>query len=232
MAIKDYYIVSDDAGWSAHTIYWKGMTFTAGSDYDLASVKLKLYKIGSPGTITVSINATDGSGLPTGGDIDGATGTTDGDTLPASPGEWREITLSSAVSITNGVKYAIVLKSLDGDGANLLYWRYDNGNGYGGGSAVYSHNSGVDWGAQATWDFMFETHESDVSYSELSGACAGAGSGSGDLELNTYSALAGTCAGEGDGSGDLGSVFVHTSGYNTYRYLVVAGNNQIWYEDI
>jgi len=73
---------------------------------------------------------------------------------------------------------------------------------------------------------------SGVEYSELSGTCAGTGDGSGDLELESYSALAGTCAAVGTGSGDLGSVLVRAGEYNTYKRLVAAGNNQIWYEDI
>lgn len=91
------------------------------------------------------------------------------------------------------------------------------------------------WVSVGTTDYIMAVYakiEESVAYSELAGTCAGTGDGSGDLELKTYSALAGTCVGEGDGSGDLGSVLVHTSGYHTYRYLVVAGNNQIWYEDI
>lgn len=73
---------------------------------------------------------------------------------------------------------------------------------------------------------------SSLTYSELAGTCAGVGSGSGDLELETYSALAGTCAGVGSGSGDLGSTAVRAGEYGIYKRLVAAGNNQIWYEDI
>lgn len=79
---------------------------------------------------------------------------------------------------------------------------------------------------------VYAVYGSGVTYSELSGTCAGTGSGSGDLELETYSALTGTCAAVGAGSGDLGSVYIYFSKYISYKRLVVAGNNQIWVEDI
>ena len=91
------------------------------------------------------------------------------------------------------------------------------------------------WVSDGVTDYIMAIYavcDEGATYSELSGDCAGAGAGSGDLELDTYSALAGTCAGIGSGSGDLGSVLVGISEYTLYKRLVVSGNNQIWYEDI
>ncbi|GAH21280.1 unnamed protein product, partial [marine sediment metagenome] len=77
--------------------------------HKITKVKLKLYRVGSPGTATVSIRAT--SGLhPTGSDL--CSGTTNGDTLPeGSPYEWREITLGDGANLASGTKYAIVIRA-------------------------------------------------------------------------------------------------------------------------
>jgi len=86
---------------------------------------------------------------------------------------------------------------------------------------------------ESIWPYaIYAKYEASVTYSELAGACAGTGSGSGDLELSTYSSLAGTCAGVGGGSGDLGSTSVSISEHYAYKRLVVVGNNQVWIEDI
>ena len=99
--LKDYYNTGDDGTPTLiGGVYWESQTFTASSTYDIGSVKLKLYRIGTPGTLTVSIRATDGNGQPTGADL--ASGTTDGNTLTTNTsGEWREITFSSSYALTN-----------------------------------------------------------------------------------------------------------------------------------
>jgi hypothetical protein len=44
--------------------YWHAQTFTALSDHQVDSVKLLAYRIGYPGTLIVSLRATDYSGHP------------------------------------------------------------------------------------------------------------------------------------------------------------------------
>jgi hypothetical protein len=58
--LYEYYNTGDDASLFLYGIYWKAQTFTPLAPHKITSVKLKLYKaIGSPGTVTVSIRATD-----------------------------------------------------------------------------------------------------------------------------------------------------------------------------
>lgn len=152
----EYYITGDDDGWSQRAERWEAQTFTPSTAHKITSVKLKLYREGSPGTLTVSIRATDGSGHPTGGDL--CSGTTNGNTLPtALPYEWREITLGAGYNLSAGIKYAIVLRAPDGDLSNYSVWRGDKTNPtYWNGCREHSIDSGSSWTTYDDIDFMFE----------------------------------------------------------------------------
>ncbi len=84
----EHYITGDDGAWEFGIINWMAQTFTPSTAHKITSVKLPLYRWGSPGTITVSIKATDGNGHPTGDDL--CLGTTDGNAL-----EWSNNSGSS-----------------------------------------------------------------------------------------------------------------------------------------
>jgi len=157
MATKfEYYNTDDDAYGQIYSSSWRAQTFTPSNNHKITSVKLLLYRSGSPGTVTVSIRATDGSGHPTGGDL--CSGTTNGNTLTTNTnGEWREITLGDGYSLSGSTKYAIVVRALDGDGDNCLRWRVDSTSAsYSGGNDEYSNDSGSSWDNSPGHDFMFE----------------------------------------------------------------------------
>lgn len=143
----------DTAGETFNGIYWRAQTFTPAADHTIEKVKLLLYRNGTPGTVTVSIRATDVNGHPTGGDL--CSGTTDGDTLPTAPTyEWRTITLGAGTPLSAGLKYAIVVRC--GGGINEVGWRYVVPSGYAGGNDEYSGDSGGTWATSANADWMFE----------------------------------------------------------------------------
>ena len=154
--------INEDTSQSpSYSTYWRGQTFTASSSYKITSVELKLYRMGSPGTLTVGIYATSGD-LPTGTAL--CSGTTDGDTLPTgSPYEWREITLGAGFQLTQDVKYAIALSAPGGSLFNWVYWRYRPTSGeeycvddtYSRGYALWSNDSGSSWNSYSPWDFYF-----------------------------------------------------------------------------
>lgn len=178
--LKDYYNTDDNGEQIMYGVLWEAQTFTASANYNIGSVKLKLWRFTTPGTITISIRATDGSGQPTGTDL--VSGTTNGNTLTSSsPGEWREITFSVPYSLTSGDKYAIVVRAT----SSAIYWRNSMVAGYANGNREESGDSGLSWTARTIQDFMFETYAA-----------------------------------------------VLISPVITYKRLVVAGNNEIWYEDI
>ncbi|MBA7568973.1 hypothetical protein ES708_10710 [subsurface metagenome] len=136
-------------------IYWRGQTFTPSISHKIDTVKMLVYRYGSPGTCTVSIRATAG-GLPTGADL--CSGTFDADTLTTNPdGEWVEVDLGKGTALTASTKYAIVARCPDGDVRfNMMRWRCKSPDGdYAEGAAF----SGVyeSWSLEPNnADFMFE----------------------------------------------------------------------------
>jgi hypothetical protein len=151
----EYYNTGDDNHVWLYGSTWVAQTFTPSVAHTITSVKLKLFRVGSPGTVTVSIRATSG-GQPTGSNL--CSGTTSGDTLTTSaPGEWREITLGSGYGLSAGTTYAIVVRATSGDGSNYVWWRVDGSSPtYGGGMYLLSSDSGSSWTSGASYDLMFE----------------------------------------------------------------------------
>lgn len=127
---------------------WVAMNFTASESYTITSVKLNLFKTGTPGTLTVSIRNTTAD-VPSGGDL--ASGTFNANDLLASPGQYEEITLGAGYSLVSGTKYAIVCRCV----AASVYW--GRGLTYPGGGRCTSANAGVNWGAESVVKMNFET---------------------------------------------------------------------------
>jgi hypothetical protein len=151
----EYYNTGDDNHVWLYGTTWVAQTFTPSVAHTITSVKLKLFRSGSPGIITVSIRATSG-GQPTGGDL--CSGATTGNTLTASaPGEWRDITLGSGYGLSASTTYAILVRATGGDASNYLWWRVDGSSPtYGGGMYLLSFNSGSSWTSGSSYDLMFE----------------------------------------------------------------------------
>lgn len=139
---------------------WKDMSFTPDIAHDISLVTIKIFRTGSPGTITVSIRATS-SGLPTGNDL--TSGTTDGNTITTSVfGALIEFDLTP-YSLEASTEYAIVVRVPDGDGSNYLNWRRDTTGTYAGGGSGTSTDSGGSWAEVGggkpdgtTVDYLFE----------------------------------------------------------------------------
>jgi len=151
----EYYNVGDDTYYELRGIYWKAQTFTPSTTHIIKSVKLKLYRVGSPGTITVSIRATS-AGHPTGNDL--CSGTYNGNTLTTNnAGAWYTITLGEGTTLTSSTKYAIVIRAPSGSSGHSVRWRCDGSSpAYGYGCRLDSSDSGDSWTSHTTYDFMFE----------------------------------------------------------------------------
>ena len=100
-------------------------------------------------------------GDPTGADL--ASGTTNGNTL-ATYGSWteREITFGSPIELTNGTKYAIVVRALSVVGAAELNWSTRVDNPYANGDRYGSSNSGSSWAVDTDDDVWFKTKANGV----------------------------------------------------------------------
>ncbi len=156
----EFYHHSATASGSINGTGWFSQSLTPSITHQVTSVTIKAYREGSPGTVTLSIRAADGSELPTGADL--ASGTTDADTLTtSSAGEEREIFFTAAVELIAGTQYNIVARAPTGDGDNTFLWLLKNGGAtYGAGLAGRSTDSGASWTAQFLFehDFWFEEY--------------------------------------------------------------------------
>ncbi|GAJ11144.1 unnamed protein product [marine sediment metagenome] len=151
----EYYITGDNAFQSFREGIWLAQTFTPSVAHKILSVKLLLYRTGSPGTFTVSIKGTGVTGHPTVAVL--CSGTSNGNTLTTNEdGEWREITLGAGYNLEADTKYAIVCKAPYGDSTNKVFWRYDNSGNYPGGNLELSQNYGDTWQDYDGYDLMFE----------------------------------------------------------------------------
>lgn len=148
------------AGQQANGANWLAQTFTAGANYTLYSVALRLAKnIRWPDTIfRVRIRAVDGSHKPTGADL--ATQSVPGGVLPQRNGladhygaePWTIITFDSPADLTSGTEYAIILEDPNG----YIFWTGQTA-AYAG-YLVGSTDSGSSWSAAYDgFDLAFQT---------------------------------------------------------------------------
>jgi len=224
MALFDHYNTGDTDSYGFFLDFWEGQVFTATDTYDATSIRVKMLKSGSPGTITVSLRNASG-GLPTGADL--GSGTTDGDTLTEdNAGEWREITFSPSIAITSGNSYGICVRCA----GMLAGIRVDFS-----ASPVYSGYECISEDAGANWS----TNGNAVVLFELYGTSGGGSTveleGSLPLTMTLMEfpivELTGTMQIQSSLSGRIHKKF-KTDRTVSQRRIVVAGNNQIYYEVI
>lgn len=143
----------DDEG-SVYADVWNMQTFTPSVTHEINSVKLKLYRIGNPGTFTVSLRATS-VGNPTGADLvycdyagnSLSTNTSGVDTL---------IEFNEGLTVNATTRYAIVLRAIAGNYPdNRVGFKSNSTDTYAGGDRKYSSNSGSSWTATGK-DIYFE----------------------------------------------------------------------------
>jgi len=151
----EYYDTGGDgvAGCFADRRY--AQTFTPSTSHVITSVKLLVYRVGNPGTVTISIRETDEDGHPTGDDL--CAGTIYGNALTEDPaGEWKEITLGDGYNLTPSTKYAIVMKSQSTSSGHRTCWIRDESDPtYPGGCHEYASDI-TNWVSHPDRDLLFE----------------------------------------------------------------------------
>jgi len=153
--LYEYYNTGDNTNNNIYGVIWQAMTFTTGAiGHTITSVKLKMYRIGLPSILTVSIRETDVNGHPTGADKTSGTINAN-DFTENTNGLWYEITLTE-YTLTVSKKYAIVCRAIEGDSSKKVSWRMYYNGGYTGGNGEESSNSGGSWTTYLYWDYMFE----------------------------------------------------------------------------
>jgi hypothetical protein len=127
--------------------------------YTIKKVRLKLYRLGNPGKVEVSIREAP-TGVPEGGIgtyKDLCSGTLDGNGFTTDPsGAWYTFDMGAGCIVDTGKRYAIVLKppSWAGGTGNCVYWRSDGSSP----TYVYGNNGygiGGGW-SPGSGDNMFE----------------------------------------------------------------------------
>lgn len=149
------YTTGDDTTAQVYGVNWYGQTFTiTPSSHSVTAIRLKLYRVGSPSTITVSVRAVGDDYLPTGDDL--ASGTIDGDTITTSTsGSWYGISVDEA-SLDYDETYAICIRVEAGDSSNYVMVLEKTTGGYGDGQAITSTSGGMSWAADGSKDIMFQ----------------------------------------------------------------------------
>lgn len=150
-----YYITGEDGDRDAYGVNWTGQTLTPAITHIISKVKLKLFRVGDPKTVTVSIKLASG-GKPIGADL--CSGTIEGTELTLDTnGEWYEIPLGNGFELEANTQYAIIVRAPDGDTSNKVSWRADIADAtYTGGKYCSSSDSGIDWSTFSGTDLMFE----------------------------------------------------------------------------
>ena len=137
----------NDGNWmNAHGTRWIAYFFQAESNHTIEKIQLYMTRLGSPGTVTISIYPNEGTGnfKPVIGGGALTEGTTDGNTLVTSVGEWREIEVTP-YSLISGTWYSIVVKALSGNSSNSVLWWGTNENILPDQWRHTSSDSGVNW---------------------------------------------------------------------------------------
>ena len=157
----DYYSTGDEDAVDIYGANWYAQTFTTSEAYSISSVRLKIYRLGEPGTGTVSIREADDGGDPAGGDL--CSGTINANTITTGTGGgWYEIEFSSSYDLEASTQYAVVARAIAGDSSNYLAWRYDPTGSLDDGNYESSTDGGMSWTANINYDCMFSTWGSDV----------------------------------------------------------------------
>ena len=153
----EYYNTNDDSAVHIYGVNWSAQTFTTGAEsHTVSQIRLLLYRESTPGTITVSLQATDG-GAPDGFDLTSGTTNADNSITTSTSGVWYGIDVTP-VSLEAATQYAVVVRNPSGTGTTVdANWRMDGSAGtYADGSEWASTNSGISWVEDTDDDFMFE----------------------------------------------------------------------------
>jgi hypothetical protein len=158
---EDQTQIQDNRRWNVNDGRYFAQTFLAGETGDLAKVTLQLRRNGDPpNPITVEIRDC------TAGDLPGDTVYASTSLNPADVGTAYaeyEFVFTSPASVTAGVKYSIVVSTLDGSNRNCYQLRYQNTDVYADGRRCTSTDAGSSWTGQAD-DIHFRTYVTATAY--------------------------------------------------------------------
>lgn len=152
----EYYNTGDDWWFALYGSHYGAESFTPLTPHFITEERLLIYRAGYPGTLRITIRATDLEGHPTGPPL--CVATINANTLTTNPaGEWRLIAFDEGSSLLANTKYAIIGAASLGTVSKYVGWRSDKTNPtYTRGEMLSSINHGLTWHAVPGIDMMFE----------------------------------------------------------------------------
>ena len=137
--------------------------FNATSSYGAVSVKIKVFRVGSPGTVTIGMwaaldSVTPGHFIPTGSVL--ASNTFNGNTITTdTAGEWIEIVFSSTATIVASSDFGILMNAPSSNASNYMEWKSDDGNQSHPFAIYVSSNGGASYSRLQNWGSMYEVYD-------------------------------------------------------------------------
>ncbi len=153
-ALHEYLNTGGDAdSTSVYGVTYLAEQFTSeATAHSVTSIRLNLKRVGSPGTMIVSLrNAS--AGLPTG--IDLAYGYLNGSAISTAY-TWYEITLNTEYALSASTQYAVVIGAPNGTVTDYISWYNDSGGGLANAVGSSSTNGGITWVDGSPKDYLFE----------------------------------------------------------------------------
>jgi len=158
--ISDYFSMLDPYG----SRYGQNWLVGVGG-YSVSRVRVKVARVGSPGTINCRIYAltvNSNSGVPTGEAL--GTASLDADTFGASPShDWTNFDFSSSVALSSSTWYAFTFDVPAGDDNNYVEIRSDDSTPVASGSAVYTIDNGTTWYTLPSSDLQYYVYKDPIT---------------------------------------------------------------------
>ena len=148
---------------------WYCTAFKCLWPHELWRVRLRMYREGLPGTVTIGIRTS-----RSGADI--VTATLDGNALTTDPaGQWVDIDFATHPQLNFLTEYNIVMRAPGGNSTNSIHVICDAAKTYAGGYNYYSSNSGGSWSMHYVganyYLCLFEEWGRDISKGIEYGGC-------------------------------------------------------------
>lgn len=151
---------------SIYGVILGAQSFTTVGSFDISSVDIRANKNGSPGTIYVSIRASDGTN-PTGGDL--VSGSFNGNDIAAGA-LYYNAAFSTPYTLSAATKYHIVVSAPDGDAGNNLLWLLDTAGSFANGDAsLYNGAAWTNYSAQDHDFKVYSTYNPTVAVTAAAG---------------------------------------------------------------
>jgi hypothetical protein len=151
-------ILTGEYALSTYGTRWVSQRFVPDITHTVSNIKIRIRRVGLPGTAVVGLYQTDASGHTD--KTKELTHHTFDANIRSESFEWVNFPVAS-ITVTTGVRYAILLRATSGNSANKLEWEDVTGS-FGSYSAERTSDSGATWINLPSTSFLFELHDSTV----------------------------------------------------------------------